>query len=170
MIGLARASPPLNFAIVPGLSCFHTYKEFLMDSSCCSFCTCVNDLDGLALYKPWHLPSWLRDVLVKRAGSRSISALTDEELVDAEIESFGFSPWLVGWGLATINGQEVFVFSSDTLSDPVMLADELSCGVTFVECSDDVDCQYVMYFTQHHACRSRQGAKANSASALPSVV
>lgn len=37
-----------------------------------------------------------------------------------------------------------------------MLADELSCGLTFVERNENMGSDYVMYFTKDNASRSRR--------------
>ncbi len=96
----------------------------------------VLDIDALTAYEPRRLPLWFRErpLAWREPNDRLVS---DQPLVDRAIARWGFSSWLCAWGSGRIDGKEVFLCESETLLDPVTLADMLECGFALVEPSPE---------------------------------
>jgi hypothetical protein len=105
----------------------------------------VGEIEGLSKFRPGRLSPWLRTLLRGDAPNYA----SDEELVASELEPYVVGPgaWLQTWGEATINGQSVFLFETDYLTDPICWAADWQIGFTLLEPSDRYENTYfVGYF------------------------
>jgi hypothetical protein len=111
-----------------------------MESIDTQFEESVLEIAGLTDFCPKSLPAWLREELMECSYRRITYDTSDETLVRTRLApaTEGRWAWLQEWGSATINGQSVFLFETDYLTDPVCIAADNRWGVTFLEPSDVV--------------------------------
>jgi hypothetical protein len=119
-----------------------------MESCSSEFEMSVWEVDGLTEFYPGRVPSWLRQMFSECSSVPTPAGLSDEEFVRTELHSYRVArgPWLYGWGEAVINGQHVFLFETDYLSDPVCIAADWRIGITFLEPSEQFFNEYFLAY------------------------
>jgi hypothetical protein len=119
-----------------------------------SFTEFVKGIDGLTSFRAKALPEWARVRWFESCDE--IAEVSDEQLVEEEINPNGFHGSLHDWGTAVINGKEVFLAESDSFLDLIDFAHEYNCGVTFVQPDYESGCLCeVACYKEDHWVRRR---------------
>lgn len=127
----------------------------------------IRDIEGLTAFKQWSLPEWLPKRIDAMFASRKEGPLSDADFVDEFIRG----EWLGNWGMATINGKDVFIFEyseEDTIElyEPARIAEKLHCGLVVVEPSWPFLEVTIVGFTEHLAFIRRRKAASVALAAI----
>ena len=118
----------------------------------------VWDIVGLTEYHPRIIPGWFRNRLDELYDILAVNP-TDDDLVREFVDDG--RDWVGNWGTAIILGQEVVICECLTLDcelfDTVHIAEQLHCGLAFVEESSVFWCPTV-YFTEERQYVSRNSS------------